>query len=301
MDMKEKFHRRWAEEVPLEHQDRATHDTKVSEPEASVRGIYLHRNDFEKHGWTPGCAKCRFMVMHPHCEGGPVHSNMCKSRLKTALQGTAGGNMRVEQAEKRLGEHIVRGIERMEAKTDGGDEARGESNSREERLDQSIGEDARMRHDDEVEPDAKQDDAGDEDATLYDMFVGATDEGGTINDVAAEVNVVNREIVHLAMRMGVDPRAYGSQLRDEMTKIIAWEHGEDGEDNASFEVECEGGTPGGSVSYGGAAHDGREQARNRTGDEGTIDCGRDLLSAESHCIAAGRGSIPRSCHGLHHE
>ena len=82
--------------MPLEHQDREMHDTKVSDPEASVREIYLRRNDFEKHGWTPGCAKCRFMVLHPHREGGPVHSNKCKSQLTTALQGTAGGKMRVE-------------------------------------------------------------------------------------------------------------------------------------------------------------------------------------------------------------
>jgi hypothetical protein len=75
-----------------------------------VKNIYLRRADFTKHGWTEGCAKCRFMILHPSREGGPVHSDKCKERLITALKTTAPGRARVQQAERRLTDKIAKHI-----------------------------------------------------------------------------------------------------------------------------------------------------------------------------------------------
>ena len=234
--------------MPLEPQDREVHDTTVSDQDAGVRSVYLRRNDFEKHGWTPGCTKCRFMVLHPRREGGPIHSNKCKSRMKEALQGTAEGRMRIEQAERRQTDYIARGIERSEASMDGGGAVHSGQNDRESRLDHSVGEGAQMRHEDEMEID-KQQSAGDSgEAKLYDMFVGATSESDTLGAVAEEVNAVNRDIMHLAMRMGVDPRVYGPQLRSEMANIIVWEHGDVGEESERVGVDREDSAPGGALA-----------------------------------------------------
>ncbi len=114
-----------AEEVLLEQQDREMHETKVSDQEAIAREIYLCNNDFDKHGWTPGCAKCRFMVLHPNREGGPIHSEKCKPRMVKALRGTAAGRARIEQAERRLSEHIVRGIKNISGPTPSATSGRG--------------------------------------------------------------------------------------------------------------------------------------------------------------------------------
>ena len=59
--------------------------------ETAVKGIYLRRADFAKHGWTEGCAKCRFMLLHPNREGGPIHTNACKKRLIDAIKTTPAG------------------------------------------------------------------------------------------------------------------------------------------------------------------------------------------------------------------
>ena len=85
-----------AEEVPLEEKNEDLPEQKVRDDPA-VRGLYLRRADFQRHGWTEGCAKCRFMVFHPSREGGPVHSDRCKSRLIDALKETIEGRTQVQQ------------------------------------------------------------------------------------------------------------------------------------------------------------------------------------------------------------
>ena len=48
-------------ETPLGSDPDILPDKKTQEP--AVKNIYLWRADFTKHGWTEGCAKCRFMVL----------------------------------------------------------------------------------------------------------------------------------------------------------------------------------------------------------------------------------------------
>jgi hypothetical protein len=83
-------------------------------------------------------------------------------------------------------------------------------------------------------PDPNEDDA------MYDMFVGAVHSDddskskesmtGAREGAAAEVNIVAREILHLAMKMGVKPQSYGAQLRATMGQFAAWSNGEGDED-----------------------------------------------------------------------
>ncbi len=67
-------------EVPLGPDPEILPEKKVQEP--AVKSIYLRRADFTKHGWTEGCAKCRFMLLHLGKEGGPISAAVsCLVRL----------------------------------------------------------------------------------------------------------------------------------------------------------------------------------------------------------------------------
>ena len=80
-----------AEGVPLgEPVEKAPGREEFDHP--AIRGLYLRRGDFKTHGWTEGCPKCRFMLLHPGREGGPVHSNQCKSIIVEALRATPCGS-----------------------------------------------------------------------------------------------------------------------------------------------------------------------------------------------------------------
>ena len=118
------------QESPLGPDPDVLPEQQVQEP--AVKGIYLRRPDFAKHGWTEGCAKCRFMLLHPNREGGPVHSDACKGRIISALRLTPEGLTRVQHAERRQNEHIAKHIKSV--KKTAGDEKLTEGNSREERL-----------------------------------------------------------------------------------------------------------------------------------------------------------------------
>ncbi len=85
-------------EVALEPDPKSIDEQKVQEEKPAMKGIYFRRADFAKHGWTEGCAKCRFMLLHPGREGGPIHSNQCKERLIQALKATPAGAARVRNA-----------------------------------------------------------------------------------------------------------------------------------------------------------------------------------------------------------
>ena len=74
------------EEVPLERPERVIPEQEVQGEDPAVRGIYLRRGDFKQHGWTNGCAKCQFMILHPSREGGPVHTDSCKRRIIEELR-----------------------------------------------------------------------------------------------------------------------------------------------------------------------------------------------------------------------
>ena len=165
------------------------------------------------------------MVMHPSREGGPVHTDQCKKRLIDKLKATPEGRARVDQAEKRQSECIVRRIHRTEEEDQRA--STHAENSREERLDHEEEGGAQFRHEDEsAEMDIEKKDESDQ---VYDMFMEATDElseAGSRERMAAEVNSVTREILHLAMNMGVTPSEFAPQLSRTWGVFIKWTNGE---------------------------------------------------------------------------
>ncbi len=65
------------------------------------------------------------------------------------------------------------------------------------------------------------------------MFMGNLSEyheAGSRERMAAEVNVVTREILHLAMNMGVKPSDYAPALSEKWSEFIQWSNGEGVED-----------------------------------------------------------------------
>ena len=51
--------------------------------EESHRSVYLKREDFEKHGYTPGCEGCRRVKSGAF--GYKHHTPECRKRMKTKL------------------------------------------------------------------------------------------------------------------------------------------------------------------------------------------------------------------------
>jgi hypothetical protein len=98
-------------------------------------------------------------------------------------------------------------------------------NNREEKLDHETFGDAHLRHEDEGAGDDAMDDDIDQ---QYDMFMGCvstakTDAGSDEDDecrrMAADLGQVTREVIHLAMRFGVQPRRYAAQLQKRVKEM----------------------------------------------------------------------------------
>ena len=60
--------------------------------------VYLKQSDFDAHGLTQGCPGCRAMREGIRAQG---HSVICRARMEELLQGTAKGQQRLEEAERR--------------------------------------------------------------------------------------------------------------------------------------------------------------------------------------------------------
>ena len=54
-----------AESIPLEPGEDILPEQQVIYQYPAVKSIYLRRADFQVHGWTEGCQKCMFMLLHP--------------------------------------------------------------------------------------------------------------------------------------------------------------------------------------------------------------------------------------------
>ncbi len=91
-------------------------------------------------------------------------------------------------------------------------------NSRAARLGCDDGGELQLRHEDgcgEMDVEGKQS----EDDDAYDMFMGNVSEdseAGCRERMAAEVNGVTHEILHLALKMGVKPSDYAPMLSKQM-------------------------------------------------------------------------------------
>ena len=107
-----------------------------------------------QHGWTEGCPKCKCMLLHPSKEGGPVHSDHCKSRILQALRATPAGRTRIEHAERRQTESIAQRCRRgTPLESDVNKDLK--DNTREERLDHRDGDGPEMFHEDGDREDEK--------------------------------------------------------------------------------------------------------------------------------------------------
>ena len=60
--------------------------------------VYLKQSDFDAHGLTQGCPGCRAMREGIRAQG---HSAICRARMEELLRGTAKGQQRLEEAERR--------------------------------------------------------------------------------------------------------------------------------------------------------------------------------------------------------
>ena len=66
--------------------------------EALLPRVYLKQSDFDAHGLTQGCPGCRAMREGTRAQG---HSAICRARMEELLRGTAKGQQRLEEAERR--------------------------------------------------------------------------------------------------------------------------------------------------------------------------------------------------------
>ena len=89
-----------------------------TEPGHLARRTRLTREDFEAHGFTPGCYGCRLLREGGEKSGG--HNEVCRQRMEAANSSTAGGKDRVEEGYQRLASAAMR-ISEREARRVGGE------------------------------------------------------------------------------------------------------------------------------------------------------------------------------------
>ena len=89
-----------------------------TEPGHLARRTRLTREDFEAHGFTPGCYGCRLLREGGEKSGG--HNEVCRQRMEAAISSTAGGKDRVEEGYQRLASEAMR-ISEREARRVGGE------------------------------------------------------------------------------------------------------------------------------------------------------------------------------------
>ena len=113
-------------------------------------------------------------------------------------------------------------------------------NSRGARLDHEEEGGTQMKHED-TEMDSEDSSKNqDEDGVMYDMFAGTIHESYEAEcrtRMSSEVNGLTREILHLAAKMGVDPRDYAPRLGQTWSDSLRWANGEGVEEASSQSVD----------------------------------------------------------------
>ena len=79
-------------------------------PEAVARRMYIRKADVEKYGETPGCISCRNIVLGKSVQ---THTPACRERIEAKLRETGDGQERLQKADDRVTEAIVRESERL--------------------------------------------------------------------------------------------------------------------------------------------------------------------------------------------
>ena len=93
--------------------------------EPEVRANYIFKRDVEKHGATAGCPGCRALA-NPNSKFRAKHSPECRRRMEEALKQTEEGAKRVQRADERITNALVKKSEeimeddRKKRKTEGG-------------------------------------------------------------------------------------------------------------------------------------------------------------------------------------
>ena len=79
-------------------------------PEAIVRNMYIRKTDIIKFGETDGCIGCRTTML-----GKPLqsHTPECRERIEARLRETDDGQARLQRADERVTEVLVRESERL--------------------------------------------------------------------------------------------------------------------------------------------------------------------------------------------
>ena len=67
--------------------------------------MYLSRRDFEKHGYTDGCAGCSAIRRGVR---GQAHNTVCRRRIMKELAATPEGKERVDRVNRRIDEALAR-------------------------------------------------------------------------------------------------------------------------------------------------------------------------------------------------
>ena len=80
-----------------------------------VRRLRIGLKDCQDYGYTVGCANCDHMQEHGCVKPGTQHSEVCRSRILTALAATPEGRARLSKVEARanrvLGDYVERRAE----------------------------------------------------------------------------------------------------------------------------------------------------------------------------------------------
>ena len=78
-----------------------------AQPEADVRQLYIYKKDVDEHGATDDCRACASLGKNGHARGY-THTGDCRLRFEELLQGTEGGKRRLQRADDRLNEEVLR-------------------------------------------------------------------------------------------------------------------------------------------------------------------------------------------------
>ena len=87
-------------------------------PKATVRIMYILKQDVEDYGPTPGCIGCRGVLPGKNLQS---HTALCRERMESEIRKTEAGQARLDRAEMRMTEAIVMESERVARATSKGE------------------------------------------------------------------------------------------------------------------------------------------------------------------------------------
>ena len=95
------------EVIPIEED--VNHKVKVKR--SKVTDIRVSHNDVAKHGATPGCPACEYILQNKKIATGVAHSKECRQRIREAMEAEDDVGERVRRANKRQGLKAVHQVQ----------------------------------------------------------------------------------------------------------------------------------------------------------------------------------------------